>query len=406
MSDVFISYANQDRPVAERLAEALAACRWVVWWDSSIDLGVNFRATISRELNQAKCVIVIWSRHSVESSWVCEEAESAAKRCVLIPIRIDDAQLPLGFGQLQTGDFTGWKGGGADPRFKKLVQRVRVLAGGGTEEPPLEPTLPWYRRPAIVAGLLAGALAVAGTIWWYLAPPQIDSFTASPHDIAAGGNVRLEWRVRKARAVFLRPGPGEPLDLEGSHAVTPPIEAGDFEYRLFAEGRAGPGRRAEAHLAVRVLSESKRVAEAASFAAEWRRGWAALDESRIRAFTNEPFYCFGRWFATAGEILSSSGPAGPVWAATRPEPEDDAGGAAIWTPGRFRTEPSALIPSPGRAGQLLADLRAAPDDLVVVFRPAPGRPAGPPGPQVICALISKRSGRWMVMGVFDPSAGR
>lgn len=415
--------------MAERLATALAAHRWVVWWDTSIDLGEAFRSAISRQLNQAKCVIVIWSRHSVESRWVWEEADSAAKRSVLVPLRIDDAAVPLGFGQLQTGDFTGWNGDGSDPRFEKLAQRVTALTGGGTIVTPEEPVIVgtgqevksvtgggtkgpppkqrWWRDPTIVAGLLAGALAVAGAIWWYLIPPQIVSFTATPSTIAAGDNVRLEWRVLSARAVFLRPGPGEPLELKDSHVVTPPIEAGDFEYRLFAEGRAGPRRGAEASVVVQVLNQAQPVAEAASFAAEWRRSWDERDESRIRAFTNEPFYCFGAWFANADGLLSSFRPGDPVWTVTRFEPSgDNQGAAAIWLLSRFRAEPSALGTSHGRVEQLLAELRAMPEDLIVVFRRAPDRSAAPPGSQVTCALISKRSGRWMVKGIFDSSSGK
>jgi hypothetical protein len=33
MSDIFISYAREDRPRVERLAAALEQCGWSVWWD-------------------------------------------------------------------------------------------------------------------------------------------------------------------------------------------------------------------------------------------------------------------------------------------------------------------------------------------------------------------------------------
>ena len=33
MADIFISYASVDRPFARRLADALEACGWSVWWD-------------------------------------------------------------------------------------------------------------------------------------------------------------------------------------------------------------------------------------------------------------------------------------------------------------------------------------------------------------------------------------
>jgi hypothetical protein len=35
MAGIFISYATVDRPTARRLADALEACGWSVWWDHS-----------------------------------------------------------------------------------------------------------------------------------------------------------------------------------------------------------------------------------------------------------------------------------------------------------------------------------------------------------------------------------
>ena len=33
MADIFISYASKDRPTAKRLADAVEAMGWSVWWD-------------------------------------------------------------------------------------------------------------------------------------------------------------------------------------------------------------------------------------------------------------------------------------------------------------------------------------------------------------------------------------
>lgn len=75
MSDVFISYAREDRSKARELANALEQHGWSVWWDQRIPPGKTFDRMIQDQLDAAQCGIVLWSRHAVESEWVRLEAE-------------------------------------------------------------------------------------------------------------------------------------------------------------------------------------------------------------------------------------------------------------------------------------------------------------------------------------------
>jgi hypothetical protein len=77
MSDIFISYASDDRPRAETFAHTLEGRGWSTFWDRTIPIGKTWRETIGRELNGARCVIVLWSKTSIQSSWVQEEADDA-----------------------------------------------------------------------------------------------------------------------------------------------------------------------------------------------------------------------------------------------------------------------------------------------------------------------------------------
>ena len=65
MSDIFISYASEDRERTALLAKALQDMGWSVWWDRSIPTGKTFVEVIKAELEAAKCAVVVWSRHSV-----------------------------------------------------------------------------------------------------------------------------------------------------------------------------------------------------------------------------------------------------------------------------------------------------------------------------------------------------
>lgn len=80
MNDLFLSYDSADRAVAQRLADALEALGWSVWWDREIPFGKAFDLVIEEQLNAARCVIVLWSKDSVRSRWVKTEAAVAAER--------------------------------------------------------------------------------------------------------------------------------------------------------------------------------------------------------------------------------------------------------------------------------------------------------------------------------------
>jgi hypothetical protein len=101
MADVFVSYSSEDRPTAQRIAQALSARGRSVWWDRSIRAGEDFFDVIEHELDAAKCVVVLWSRASVSSRWVRAEATEALKQGKLIPLLISDCRPPLVFRQLQ-----------------------------------------------------------------------------------------------------------------------------------------------------------------------------------------------------------------------------------------------------------------------------------------------------------------
>jgi hypothetical protein len=49
MSDIFISYARQDRPRAEAIAKALEDHGWSVWWDWNIPAGETSRQVIQEQ---------------------------------------------------------------------------------------------------------------------------------------------------------------------------------------------------------------------------------------------------------------------------------------------------------------------------------------------------------------------
>lgn len=94
MSDIFISYASEDRERAKVLAGALAAQGWSVWWDRTIPTGRKFDEVIDEALSGARSILVMWSRVSIAKDWVLEEAEEGRERGILIPIFIENVKPP------------------------------------------------------------------------------------------------------------------------------------------------------------------------------------------------------------------------------------------------------------------------------------------------------------------------
>jgi len=129
MSDIFISYASQDRERAQRLAQFLEQQNWAVWWDRKIPPGRSFDEVIGNALQEAKCVIVLWSESSVQSDWVKEEAAVGLRRGILVPAVIDQVAPPLGFSRIQAARLAGWTGDVDDLEFKSLIGSVRTTIG-------------------------------------------------------------------------------------------------------------------------------------------------------------------------------------------------------------------------------------------------------------------------------------
>jgi hypothetical protein len=125
MCDVFISYAREDRSTAEHVAKALERRNWAVWWDRGILAGQSVDATIEAKLAIAGCIVVLWSRSSVDSEYVKDEARRGRERGVLVPALLDAGiDLSFRFQDTHAEDLAGWRGNESDPRFVKFIQAV------------------------------------------------------------------------------------------------------------------------------------------------------------------------------------------------------------------------------------------------------------------------------------------
>jgi TIR domain-containing protein len=138
MADIFLSYKSEDREKVRPLVNALVGRGWSVWWDPRIGVGEKWDRIIEKELAAAKCVLVVWSRLSVDSDWVRAEAEEGRDRQCLVPVMIERVKIPLAFRRFQCTDLTSWLGGSDAHEFlhvcagvERLVKRRHTGSDGG-----------------------------------------------------------------------------------------------------------------------------------------------------------------------------------------------------------------------------------------------------------------------------------
>jgi hypothetical protein len=133
-TDIFISYARQDRPAARIFAECFAQEGFSVWWDASLHSGETFDEVIEQRLRDAKAVVVLWSPRSVSSRWVRAEATLADRRNKLAPAIIEPCDRPIIFELTHAAELADWHGDKADPRWQTFVEDIYRLVQRGVEQ--------------------------------------------------------------------------------------------------------------------------------------------------------------------------------------------------------------------------------------------------------------------------------
>ena len=131
---IFLSYAHADAKRAQQLAAALNARGYTVWWDTMIEGGASFAKSIREALEAADAVIVLWSKTSIESDWVADEAAQGRDRRRLVPLSLDGSLPPLGFRQYQTIDLANWRGKAASPQIDSINRAIGAAIGGAHEK--------------------------------------------------------------------------------------------------------------------------------------------------------------------------------------------------------------------------------------------------------------------------------
>ncbi len=205
MADLFISYAREDKPRAEALAKALSGLGYDVFWDSEIPPGKSWADYLEGKLRQCKAMLVLWSNQSVGSQWVREEARVGRDAGKLIPVLLDNASPPFGFGEVQAANLTTWQGEADHADWKRLLGAIEQLTGQGAEagaaiSPQATPqaTAPQPAEPQPAAGFQSQQPPPQQSQW-----NAGQTFAAQPGGAAASGSLSFMDAVKKCLSKYV-----------------------------------------------------------------------------------------------------------------------------------------------------------------------------------------------------------
>ncbi len=168
MADVFLSYARPSAKAAKIVAGTLRAAGFSVWFDESLPAHRAYSDVIQEQLEAAGAVIVLWSKDAVRSQWVRSEANRARETQRLVQARLDAAQLPMPFDQIQCSDLTRWRGDVAAVPWRTVLESVTSLVDREPASGAMQRSAPATldRRFLLFEGTAAAAVAIGGFAAW------------------------------------------------------------------------------------------------------------------------------------------------------------------------------------------------------------------------------------------------
>ncbi len=132
LPDIFLSYSREDQTTAQRFAEGFEHEGFTVWWDATLDAGQAYDEVTEKALQDAKAVVVLWSKKSVASRWVRAEATQANENQTLVPVMIEACKRPIMFELTHTADLSHWTGDANDKAWQSYLAGLRRFVEKGS----------------------------------------------------------------------------------------------------------------------------------------------------------------------------------------------------------------------------------------------------------------------------------
>lgn len=248
MSDVFISYKQDEREAVQIIASSLNDLKVAVWFDTKLRAGGSFDEEISAALTSAKAVLVCWTPAAIESEWVRGEAAQGHESGRYVACFLQPTKLIPPFNLIQTENLCAWSGQHDDPAWIKLLDRIGEL----TSRPGLS-SYHQVMRPGAPLGELKtwananGADPLADNVWariQLLEGEDAAARIAREREEARGAGERRKAQAEKSRRLARERGLRDPaaerrrfIALVGSVAAVALLSIGAIVYFVDMQGR-------------------------------------------------------------------------------------------------------------------------------------------------------------------------
>jgi len=129
MADIYISYSIEDKPIVKQIAENLEDTGWTVSWERQTPASQQSDIILKTEFQKARCVLVIWTKHSLASDLVLMEAGEAAQKRILAVAVLEKVDLPQAFINIESANLIGWNGEKGQPEISRLCSSIANILG-------------------------------------------------------------------------------------------------------------------------------------------------------------------------------------------------------------------------------------------------------------------------------------
>ncbi len=134
--NVFLCHASQDKPIVRALYNALNEENWIEPWLDKVKIlpGQDWRMVIEKAVEEADLVIVCLSKHAVtKEGFVQKEIhyaydialEKPEGTIFLIPLRLEECEVPRGLRSLQRVDYFGKD---KKDNYQNLLEAIKLRA--------------------------------------------------------------------------------------------------------------------------------------------------------------------------------------------------------------------------------------------------------------------------------------
>jgi TIR domain len=124
---VFISYSRKDTSRVGWIEDGLSAAGIEFFIDRPTPTDSRWESHLQHKIARCACLLVVWTKDSVESGSVPREvAHAIAQKKRIVPVRLDHVLPPDAFMHLVAADLHRWRGNSEHSEWRKVLHAIKT----------------------------------------------------------------------------------------------------------------------------------------------------------------------------------------------------------------------------------------------------------------------------------------